>query len=285
MIRDVTDRGFVHGVRTTFVCLVYDVEAEVVRGAQISATARKAVKDAMAEALTSPAGPMPVEIRCDLGYSGQVEKALAGLLKGAPLPPLIELVPPDQAENVLDALLGRLAGRQQPLDVPMADDWTQLTASSLQFRHAEPWHRWSDVDKLSVIVETDGHEVEYTAIVIGRGAVQRGLNLFPGDEMPIIGDWRPGEPFPMPVDTLIFYLDPIAGATPEHAGKALRYGWPDGADLWPSWFVVGDEGPADLDRVEVHLLALALAGIARHIPGGQPTFGMLPPTGTFSIAG
>jgi len=265
MIRDVTDRGIVVGTRKVFVCLVLDLDAGTAAGAQVAATVGKACRDALTQALTEvgPPGPgLPSEIHCDLGYAAQVEKALAKVLPGERLP-VVERVPPDEAEEVLDSLLGALSGRDQSPDAPEPMDWVELVEATWAFRDAEPWLGRSDVDTLRVVTLAEDGTSEYTASVIGREGVQRGLNLFPGKGIPPLGDWRPGDPFPMPDGTYIVYLDELHDATPEHAGKALRYGWPNDADLWPSWFVVRDGAPADLDAVDARRLVQALHGIAR----------------------
>jgi hypothetical protein len=268
MIRDVTDRGIMVGTRGVFVCLVLDLNAGNAAGAQVAATVGKACRDALAQALTDPeAGPAgpgaPGEIQCDLGYAAEVEKALAKVFPGQ-RPPVVERVPPDAAEEVLESLLGALSGRDQSPDAPEPTDWVELVEATWAFRDAEPWQRRSDVDTLRVVTRTEDGTNEYTASVIGREGVQRGLNLFPGKGIPRLGDWRPGDPFPMPDGTYIVYLDDLHDATPEHAGKALRYGWPEDADLWPSWFVVRDGAPADLDATDARRLVEALHGIARH---------------------
>jgi hypothetical protein len=69
---------------------------------------------------------------------------------------------------------------------------------------------------------------------------------------------------PVPAGTLLVWLDPPDEVPPEFAGKAIRRGWPDDADLLPVLLVSGPDGPADLDRRGAYHLTLATTAVLAH---------------------
>jgi hypothetical protein len=157
------------------------------------------------------------------------------------------------------------------------------------YSRARPWLRWSDADHLDLVVKIDSAAARYVAVVIGQEGIQRGLVLYPGATLPDwLRDWVPSRP--VPAGTLLLWLDPPEEVPPEFAGKAIRYGWPDDADLLPVLLVGGPDGPADLDRRGAHHLTLVTTAVLAHEPPSAgrhrpaPGNGLSKTTGELTLA-
>ena len=170
-----------------------------------------------------------------------------------------------EAEDIFDSLLGYLAGRDQPADLPDPPDWDQLYTRAADYCRARPWLLWSDADHLELVVTIDDESRRYVAVVLGQQGVQRGLALYPGTALPdSLASWRPGQPVPVPEGSLVLWLDPPEEVPSEFAAKAARYGWPDDLDLDPVPAGVATDGLIDLDRRAAQTLTLALAAVIAH---------------------
>lgn len=82
----------------------------------------------------------------------------------------------------------------------------------------------------------------HAAVVIGNAGLQHGLVLYLGEAVPSgLRDWQPGDPMPTPAGTLLCTLDPSCEVPAELSAKALRYGWPRDAELFPAFLSLGPE--------------------------------------------
>jgi hypothetical protein len=113
-----------------------------------------------------------------------------------------------EAEDIVDSLVGHMAGRRQPDEFPTPGDWRLLVGLIHEYHKAEPWIHWSDIDQFDLVVKIDGVAARYLAVVLGQDGIQRGLALYPGEAGPDeLRDWQMADPTPMPDGTLLCYLD------------------------------------------------------------------------------
>lgn len=272
LARDVTGTVVVAGQPRVVVALILDAGTGLVRGVSVGGTVRQACSSAARAALTTPAGPLPprrpVRVLYDDRNADGILAALDEALPGRPEPALVPGRPPAQAEDVFDALVGHLTGVEQPTEPPEPPDWAQLFSDAAEYCRAQPWHLWSDTDRLDLTTETDAESVSSVVIVYGGAGIQRGLAALPAHEV----QGRPGSPArsaapagpALPPGTLVLYLDPPLEVPAERLAKARRYGWPDDVELAPIVARVGPEGLVDLDRSGARHLSLALAAVMAH---------------------
>jgi hypothetical protein len=286
LIRDVSNAVRVAGESSLVACLVLDADTGVVRGMSVERSGAEACAQAMRTALTQPAGGLPprrpARVLCGVGHRDAVADQLAIVLGGGLLPEVTEVLS-EEAEDILDSFIGHIAGRTQPDEFATAGDWAMLVEHADTYRRAAPWRRWTDQNHFDLVVRVDDTPARYVAIVIGAEGVQRGLVLYPGGALPDgLAGVRPGAPTPVPVGSILCYLDPPGEAPPEFAAKALRYGWPADADLTPVWLTTRPDGPADLDRTAVQRLTAAIAAVLAHDDRQPGASG--PTTGTHTLA-
>jgi hypothetical protein len=251
---------------TAFAAMVLDRATGLIRGVALDLTQGSALRSAMSSALTTPAHVLPpvrpsLVLCCGVDV-GSVRGQLAKLLPRQAMPPTRWHDPIDEAEDIFDSMLGHLAGQDQPEDDPSGDDWRALMAATVEYARTEPWLRWPDDEMAELQVTVDGAMTYYLASVIGASGVQRGLNLFPGRELPILGSVS-GMPV-MPPGTLIVWLDDWDEDDPTYSEvvrKAGRYGWPDDMPLVPTYLGFGPTGPTELSRTEVRQLTVAVGAV------------------------
>jgi hypothetical protein len=65
-------------------------------------------------------------VLCGDGQAADVLAELAPLLAAAAAPAVVESASLGQAEDVLDSLVGHMARRHQPEDLPTPPDWQML---------------------------------------------------------------------------------------------------------------------------------------------------------------
>lgn len=279
LVREVSGTIQVTGVDRLFAALVLDLDTGLVRGITMEATVEKALGGAFDRALTQPAAELPPgwphRVLCPVGLAVTVREALsrsAVSLRSVSLrseslrsEPLIDEVPPnEEAEDIFDSFLGHVAGRAQPAEMPTPPDWRTLIGQALAYRVAEPWTRWSDVEDLSVELRTGAGDAQhFTAVVMGQAGVQRGLVLYPGEQLPagLRSEHPPEQAPPPPAGTLMLMLDPEAETPVELVAKAVRYGWPSDGDLVPMFLTSIPAGSAEIGRDDARLLSAAIAGV------------------------
>lgn len=108
-------------------------------------TEDEALAQALAGAVSKPAGQLPPGqpgmVLCGPGLAEPVAQALRAVTIGAALPPVSEVDPPVEAEDIFDSLIGHMTGRSRPEDLPTPRDWTLLYIQALGFYRARPWAR------------------------------------------------------------------------------------------------------------------------------------------------
>jgi hypothetical protein len=244
--------------------MVLDVDTGLVRGIAIETGLHGALDRAFAHALTTPAGDRPpgppARVLCAVGLADAAGTALSATALD-PLPPVIEVVPGAEAEDIFDSFLGHMAGRKQPDEPPTSGDWARLVQQAMAFRRAEPWARWSDEQELSVVLQhPDGAEHTFTALVMGQAGVQRGLALYPGDELPQgLRDNRPPEH--PPAEMLLLMIDPVDELPTDMRAKAIRYGWRADDGLMPVFMGSTSAGPQEISRSAAQHLTAGLAAV------------------------
>lgn len=272
LTRDVSHAVRIADCPIVVASLILDAGTGLVRGMAVAPSGPDARAQAIQQALTKPAGPLPpgppAAVLCGPGDADAVTSELAAFLDA---PPAASEVVSAEAEDIFDSFVGHMAGRRQPETFPATDDWAQLVAVSYDYRQAEPWLRRADDQHLDLVVRAGEISARYVAIVLGQEGIQRGLVLYPGAVFPADSLLRQqtAEQATVPAGTLMYYLDPPHQTPPGFAARAARYGWPPDADLTPAWVAGGpDGGPADLDQTAVHRLVLAITAVLTH--DGQP---------------
>lgn len=269
LARDVSATITVQNQPQVVAGLVLDADTGLIRGVSVGLTVREACTAASRTALMNPAGPLqpcpPATVVYHDRYAAEILAALGDTLPGTSAPTLIASPPPAEAEDILDSLVGHLAGRRQPADPPSPDDWGHLLSRAADYCRSRPWQLWSDADHLDLVVRVDGRATRYVAVVIGQAGIQHGLALYPGAVIPDqLADWRPGETVPLPQGSLVLWLDPPEEVPAEYLAKATRYGWPGDAELAPTPASVSSDGLSDLDRASAQHLTVALAAVVAH---------------------
>jgi hypothetical protein len=102
--------------------MILDVETGLIRGLSAAEDIRSALSESVERALTKPAGSLPPEypqrILVAVGL-GDLVAAELGRLPGLNLiPPVEEIVPGEEAEDIFDSFVDAMAGRSQPEDPP-----------------------------------------------------------------------------------------------------------------------------------------------------------------------
>ncbi|MDA8072162.1 MAG: hypothetical protein M0Z82_11355 [Actinomycetota bacterium] len=269
LVRDVSHAISVRGHAELHAALVLDVATGLVRGVAVAPSELEALVDACRAARTKPAGSLPPgqpdRVLCAAELVHPVAEALGTLRPAGVLPPITEVVPGPEAEDIFDSFIGHMAGRAQPEEPPAPEDWRALVAQALALWRAEPWARWSDEIDLVLEVRVDGEATRHAAVVMGNAGLQRGLALYPGEDVPTgLRDWQPGEPVPAPPGTLLCLLDSPGEPPPELTAKAVRYGWPTEAALVPVFLELGDDDAGELDRAAARRMTVAIAAVLAH---------------------
>lgn len=266
LARDVPPTIRVRGADRLTAALVLDADTGLVRGIAVEQTTGAALAQAVTAALTRPAAGLPPgapdRILCATGLAEPVRTALSAI-GSADRSVIIEVQPGPDAEDIFDSFLGHLAGRTQPEQFPTPTDWQVLIEQVAALRQAEPWTRWSDEQDLLVELQLPSGVLPYTAVVMGQAGIQRGLVLYPGDQLPSgLREPRPAEQSPQPsAGTLLVTLDPPEDVPAELTAKAIRYGWPAADNLAPVFIAFTATGPADVGRDEAQRLSAAIAAV------------------------
>lgn len=241
MVRDLSESVTIADQPAVIVCLVLDTETGLVVGIGLSASRSEACRGAFERAVAEapegapfPPGP-PARVLCKADDVKDVGAQLAEVVgAGAPSPE--EIIPSDEAEEIVDSLVGHLVGRSQPVDAAPPAELNGLYEAACIYAAAEPWKRPRAENDLHLVVTIDGESTEHVPVVLGHDGIQRGLVLYPGTELPeALRTWEPGddEMPPVPAGTVIAHLDPRDETPADAVAKADRYGWPADMDLVP----------------------------------------------------
>ncbi len=257
LARDISDSVHVGGQETVAAAFALDPETGLILGSGVARDPAAALSDLLANVSAAPAGkdPRPPRILCPPELARLVQGCLPADWRMAEV---VAVQPDVSVEDLFDSLVGHLAGRQQPSDLPSAEDWSMLFRQAQAFAEAAPWRQLSDDVPVHVDLWLAGKSTHRVGIVLGNAGITHGFALYPGDAAPPGGPMR-NPPNPPPPGTLVMTLDP-AHALPGHmVAKARRYQWPDSLVLVPLFFAWTTDGAADLSGDDVGLLTIALA--------------------------
>jgi hypothetical protein len=268
-VRDVSGSVRIADTPRVIATMILDADTGLARGVNVAATTAESRTQAMTMALTKPAGPLPphppATVICTSGDADQVQVELADLLPDQPQPEVLDGVPIDEVEDIVDSLVGHMNGRAQPERPPEPDDWRLLLNLASGYASAQPWRRWADTDPMDLTVKIGKTARRYVAVILGQEGIQRGLACYPGAVLPAgLHEWEPDRPVPLPAGTLFLWLDPPDEVPAEFAAKARRYGWPAGSALLPVALASAGDGPADLDQTAARHLSLAVSAVLDH---------------------
>ena len=260
--------------------MVLDVATGLVLAGSVAVTPADAVDDACRMALHQPMVPAgapvarrPETVHCD----GPLEPAVAKAFKAAGQVAVAEGPVYPEAEDVFDSLVGFLAGRAQPNEMPSPADWAALYAAAHDFYTAAPWSRWADTARLKAELDIAGSEETCTVIVLGNEEVQHGLAVVPvGPEESREVAWEDGG---VPGTALLLF-DPPSEVPAELSMKAARYGWPQDAHLVPVTMVLDDGSGHEPSSSEVRRLTVAAMATTDHTSRSLSVVGHEPATTT-----
>ena len=220
MSRDVSHAVRVADQPVVVAALILDVDTGLIRGLSVAEDVRDALAQAVERALSKPAGSLPpgrphrILAAVGLGYLVGAE---FGRRSGLNLiPPIDEIVPGAEAEDIFDSFVGSMAGRRPASDPPSPDDWKVLFDRVQTYAEAAPWDRWADEIDFVVDASVDGERRHVKAVVMGNAGIQPGLALFPGKVIEADLEHRDSTaPWPFEPQTLACTLDNPAGVPVE----------------------------------------------------------------------
>ena len=249
--------------------MILDVDTGLIRGLSAAEDVCTALSQSMEHALTKPAGSLPPgyprQILTDVGLGGLVVTEL-GRQPGLNLiPPVDEIVPGAEAEDIFDSFVGTIAGRRQPADPPSPAQWERLIEQIHAYAEAAPWRRWADDVDFVVDVSHGEEWRQFKAVIMGNAGIEFGLALFPGEVVESELEHRdPEAPWPYDPGTLVCTLNDPDEMPAELRSRAIRYGWPESAHLVPSFFGVDEEGGREISGGEARLLTIVTAAVLSH---------------------
>jgi hypothetical protein len=265
LARDISDSVTVGGQRRTALAAVLDAETGLVVNVSTGTSIEPVLGRALKSALVSPAPPLAKAVPQRLVVPPELEQAAQAAANGLSWladTAVTEGSGLDEAEEMMDSLIGHLEGRAQPDDLPAPEDFRILYRELQAYVEASPWKRWSDSDWFAAHLELDGDHVELDCLVLGNAGMQHGFNAVPDAQQLLTASTSPGGDSLNHLDgALMVHLDPWRETPGRFADKARRYGWPSTTRLAPSLTSVHNGDPADLSRSEVRMLALALRGV------------------------
>jgi hypothetical protein len=268
MSRDVSHAVRVADQPVVVAALILDVDTGLIRGLSVAEDVSAALAQAVESALSKPAGSLPPgrprRILAAVGL-GDLVAAELGRRPGLNLiPPVDEIVPGAEAEDIFDSFVGSMAGRRQSNDPPSPADWTLLFDQVQTYAEATPWRRWDDETDFVVDAAVDGEWQQVKAVVIGGAGIQLGLAIFPGEVVEADLGHAKLTAWPYDVGTLVCTLDLPDEVPVEFRTRAVRYGWAETAPLVPSFFGVDAEGACELSAADARHCAVIIAAVISH---------------------
>jgi len=265
LARDVSDSVSIQGQRRTVFGAVLDVDTGLVVHLLPGTSVDSVVGRVLKAALVRPAAPLtkavPQRLVAPPELLQSVEAAAAGLSKLTDTV-VVEGHQLQEAEEIVDSMVGHMEGRNQPEEPPTVADWQVLYRELAAFTEAAPWRRWSDSDWFTARFEINGTTIQRDCLVLGNAGLQRGFNVIPdADDLLRASSSDTANRWTHLDDALIVHLDPWRETHGVYADKARRYAWPTDAPFVPSLLTVRDGGPADLSASDSRVLALALHAV------------------------
>jgi len=122
MSRDVSHAMPVADQPVVVAALILDVDTGLIRGLSVAEDVPGALAQAVEGALTKPAGSLPPgrpqRILTAVGLGDLVAAELGRRPGLNVMPPVDEIVPGDEAEDIFDSFVEAMAGSRQPTDPP-----------------------------------------------------------------------------------------------------------------------------------------------------------------------
>ncbi len=265
LARDISDSVIVRGRRGTAIAAVLDAATGQVVNATPGTSIAGVLGRALKAALVTPAPPLTKAVPQQIVVPAELllaTQAAAGRLSWLAGIPLIEGSGMDEAEEVMDSLVGHVEGRVQPADLPTADDYRLLYRELQAFVEAAPWNRWTDNDWFATHLELGGDHVDLDCLVLGNAGLQHGFNAVPdADQLLAASTGMTDDPLGQLDGALMVHLEPWRETPARFADKARRYDVPGSARFAPSLVSIHARQPADLSQREVRILGLALRGV------------------------
>ena len=265
LARDISDSVTVGVQRRTALAAVLDADTGLVVNVSPGTSIDGVLGRALKSSLVTPAPPLAKAVPERLVVPAELVQAVQAAATGLSWladTAVTEGSGMDEAEEIMDSLVGHLEGRTQPDDLPAADDYRILYRELQAYVEAAPWKRWTDSDWFAARLELDGGHLDLDCLVLGNAGMQHGFNAVPDAAQLLAASTSPADDSLNHLDgALIVHLDPWRETPGRFADKARRYGWPSSTRLAPSLTSVHDGQPADLSRSEVRILALALRGV------------------------
>jgi hypothetical protein len=258
LAHDVSDSVHIDGQSSVAAAFVLDAESGLILGSGVGARSSGAVLDALKSGWQSAVLKRERrQVLCAPDLARVVQRHVAGLAIDAEV---VVVDPIQEAEDVFDSLVGHLAGRRQPADLPSPAHWSQLFRQTRAFAEAQPWRSFADDDLLEVELRVGASATSGLCVVLGNAGITRGLALYPHGARPqaIMAGGIP------PSGTMCLTLDSRVELPERIVAKARRYHWPEELALWPLFFAWTDEAAADLSAEQTILLTLALAAALSH---------------------
>jgi hypothetical protein len=255
MARDISDAVQVGNLKTVAAALALDPATGLILGSGMAGKAAGAVRDLLKNVSMAANGPQTPRLLCPPELLGVVKRGLPAAWRTAGI---AAVEPGAEAEDAFDSLIGHLAGRSQPGNLPSPADWSLLFRQAQAFAEAAPWRRLADDVDLQMDLRVGGSAFHGVGIIMGNAGVTYGFALYPGDTK-AAGPAARFDPMDPPPGTLVMSLDPASELPDYLVAKARRYLWPDTVALLPVFFAWAGDGVADLSSDAVALLAVALA--------------------------
>ncbi|MHB1502054.1 MAG: hypothetical protein ACYCYK_13000 [Candidatus Dormibacteria bacterium] len=254
--RDGSDSVSVRGESRVFVGMVLEVSSGLILGSGAGASGRQALDQCLkaATARGDGASSAPHRILCPRGQLAAVRAAVrtAGLRAE-----VIATDLPQEAEEILDTMLGALGGYRAASDPPSPATWSALFAAALDCLDEAPWIRVPDSVALPLELETSGRISRHLALVLGSSELEHGVVLLPQTKSPLAGMLEADS---MPEGTVgMAVIEPAE--LPVATRRAHRFGWPREIRQVPLFYAARESGAGEPTQDEADLMLLALAAI------------------------
>jgi hypothetical protein len=232
--------------------IVLDADTGEILSGGAAKTTRRALEDILRSALAK--ADEPAHLFCKQGAAAALKAAAKVVgLKSQVL--ATEL--PVEAEEIMDTMLGDLAGYQASPDPASPATWRALVAATLDFWHAAPWIRVPDTVSLPMQLELGGRPARYRAVVLGQAAVEHGMWMVPYGSASIS---ELGLGTEIPAGSLGITMIP-SRELPIAGRRARRFGWPANLEPVPMFFCSHGSSGGEPSQEQTEHLILALAAI------------------------
>jgi circadian clock protein KaiC len=185
------------------------------------------------------------------------------------------------AEEVLDSLVGHLAGRHQPADMASPEEWSMLFRQTQVFVEAQPWRRLSDEVHLRMELRIGGVSTHGVGVILGNAGISAtGVAPSQARESFVLGTLIAllvtfiGEDLTFRVLRGVWPDLPMAQSVPSYpSNRQRRYGDDPLSiqDSEPLSLTTRDREPT-YDGVIIHQLPTGVRGLDEVLGGGLPEY-------------